>query len=301
MRTDDVDAENLAVFARRPQPSQSRRGWPRIEALLLPTNGNLPILTLKPCGLGLRFGQADAADAGLGVGGAGNAVLVDRDERLAGDVVDRDHAFHRRDVRQLRRAGDDVADGVDARLARLLKLVDFDEAAIEFDLVFSRPILSVFGLRPTATSSLSNSHLLVLPLASVTVSCTPLPCARMFSALAPVSQRMPCFLKQRSSSFETSSSSTGTRRGSISRIVTLVPKRWKIDANSTPTAPAPMMASVFGTLGQVQNLNVGENELGIGFQAGEHARFRAGGDNDVLGFDGLRRLRRTGLRTCRRP
>ncbi len=59
--------------------------------------------------------------------------------------------------------------------------------------------------------------------------------------------RMPVFLKYRSSSFEISSSSTGTRRGSISRTVTLVPKRLKMDANSTPTAPAPMMIMVFGT------------------------------------------------------
>ena len=37
-------------------------------------------------------------------------------------------------------------------------------------------------------------------------------------------------------------------RGNISRTVTFVPKRLKIDANSTPTAPAPIMPIVFGTV-----------------------------------------------------
>ena len=36
-------------------------------------------------------------------------------------------------------------------------------------------------------------------------------------------------------------------RGSISTMVTLVPKRAKIEANSVPTAPAPMTSIDFGT------------------------------------------------------
>ena len=75
----------------------------------------------------------------------------------------RDHAFHRRHVRQLRRAGHDVADRVDARLAGLLDTRStLMKPRSSSTLVFSRPILSVFGLRPTATSSFSNSSLLVL-------------------------------------------------------------------------------------------------------------------------------------------
>ena len=57
---------------------------------------------------------------------------------------------------------------------------------------------------------------------------------------------MPRFLKSRSSSLLISSSSTGTTRGSISRMVTSAPKLLKIDANSTPTAPEPMTTSDFG-------------------------------------------------------
>ena len=77
-------------------------------------------------------------------------------------------------------------------------------------------------------------------------------------------------------------------RGSISKMLTSEPKRLNMDANSTPTAPAPMIISDFGTAVQVQDLDVGEDEFGVGLQAGQHARFRAGGDQDVLRFEGLR-------------
>ena len=70
----------------------------------------------------------------------------------------------------------------------------------------------------------------------------------MFSHLAPVSTRIFSFLKTRSSSFETSSSSTGTNRGSISKRLTAAPNFRNMDANSTPTAPAPIIASDFGTV-----------------------------------------------------
>ena len=36
-------------------------------------------------------------------------------------------------MRQLRESGDDVADGVDAGLCRLLRLVDLDKSAVELD------------------------------------------------------------------------------------------------------------------------------------------------------------------------
>ncbi len=58
---------------------------------------------------------------------------------------------------------------------------------------------------------------------------------------------MPCRLNDFSSSAETASSSTGTRRGSSSTIVTSLPKRRKMDANSTPTAPLPRITIDFGT------------------------------------------------------
>ena len=61
---------------------------------------------------------------------------------------------------------------------------------------------------------------------------------------------MPWCLSDFSSSAEISSSSSGTARGSISSTVTLVPKRWKMEANSTPTAPAPIMTIDLGIAGR---------------------------------------------------
>ena len=140
-------------------------------------------------------------------------------------------------------------------------------------LVPSRPIFSVLGLRPTAISSFSASMVSCLPLARVAVKrdagASASGCSRLWRRF-----RRGCrvFLKTRSSSFETSSSSTGTMRGSISSTVTFVPKRLKIEANSTPTAPAPMIASVFGTAVQVEDFDVGE-DASVRLQAREHARF----------------------------
>jgi hypothetical protein len=66
----------------------------------------------------------------------------------------------------------------------------------------------------------------------------------------PVITLMARFLNDRSSSVEIASSSPGTSRGSSSMRVTSLPKLLKIDANSTPTAPLPMMAIDFGTFGR---------------------------------------------------
>ena len=137
--------------------------------------------------------------------------------------ADRDHAFHRRHVRQLRRARHDIADRVNARLAGLL---------IRFTLMNPRSSShlgafqsDVFGIRLAADRHQQRFgfHLFRLPLASAAQKRD----ARgrfltMLSTFAPVSTRMPVFLKTRSSSFEISSSSTGTRRGSISNTVTFV-------------------------------------------------------------------------------
>ena len=61
---------------------------------------------------------------------------------------------------------------------------------------------------------------------------------------------MPRLRKDLSSSADTASSSFGTMRGKSSISVTSLPNRRKIDANSTPTAPLPMIAIDFGTAGR---------------------------------------------------
>ena len=42
-----------------------------------------------------------------------------------------------------------------------------------------------------------------------------------------------------------------------------------------------------GNLGEVEDLDVGEDESRVGLEAGQHARFRAGGDDDILRLHGL--------------
>src|SRR5688572_22939132 len=71
LRPDDVDAEDLAVL---------RVGNDLDEAGVVAEDGSLAVahegeladLYVQTLRLGLRFGETDAADAGLGVGGAGD-------------------------------------------------------------------------------------------------------------------------------------------------------------------------------------------------------------------------------------
>jgi hypothetical protein len=95
---------------------------------------------------------------------------------------------------------------------------------------------------------------------------------------------MPRFLKRRASSFEISSSSTGTTRGRNSTRVTSVPKLRKMEANSTPTAPAPMTMRDLGRLGNGENLDVGQDAVVRG-ETEDCFSFGAGGEDDVFGFD----------------
>ena len=110
---------------------------------------------------------------------------------------------------------------------------------------------------------------------------TPVADAAALVTFVPVWILMPCFLNDFSSSAEIASSSTGTSRGSSSMIVTSLPKRRKIDANSTPTAPLPRMAIDFGTSLQVDRLIARDDALAIDLHAGHAARRGTGGDHDL--------------------
>ena len=65
-------------------------------------------------------------------------------------------------------------------------------------------------------------------------------------------------------------------------IVTSLPKRRKIEANSTPTAPLPMMTIDFGIVLHVDRFVARDDPLAIDLDAGHAARLRAGGDDDFL-------------------
>ena len=74
---------------------------------------------------------------------------------------------------------------------------------------------------------------------------TPFAVLRAASVLAPV-WIVICLPSTLCASAEISSSSRGRMRGSISITVTVEPKRANIDANSMPTAPAPITMRLFG-------------------------------------------------------
>ena len=102
------------------------------------------------------------------------------------------------------------------------------------------------GPRPVATSRYSAFSFDVLPSGVCASMSTPFAEGFALVTFVPVRTLMPCFLNDFSSSADTASSSTGTMRGSSSMMVTSLPKRRKIDPNSTPTAPLPMMTIDFG-------------------------------------------------------
>ena len=111
---------------------------------------------------------------------------------------------------------------------------------------FSRPMFSVFTARPAAISTLSAVTDCALP-ATSSCNVTLLSVTSAFTTLTPASTLIPRFLKLLAITSDESASSTGRMRGSASINVTCEPKAWKMSANSDPTAPAPTIASVFGT------------------------------------------------------
>src|SRR5580704_1182065 len=133
IRPNNVYAQNLAVLdiaddldealVRADDRSARVRG-----------EGELADLQFVARFLSLGFGQAYAADLRMAIRGARYAQLVDLLRRFAGDMRHRNNAFHRAGVRQLWIASHDIADGVDAGLGRAHVAVNFDKAALNFDL-----------------------------------------------------------------------------------------------------------------------------------------------------------------------
>src|SRR5215475_3317686 len=133
----------------------------------------------------------------------------------------------------------------------------------------SRPRFSTFGPRPTETNI--RSHSTVSPSPKWTVRPPPVSSTfvHCFSRWRVISRRPNCL----ASSFEASSSSWGISLGSISMIVTSVPKRLKIEANSQPMMPPPRMTSRLGTSvwpsRASESMQRGESSPSIGGQSGD--------------------------------
>ena len=98
---------------------------------------------------------------------------------------------------------------------------------------------------------------------------------------------MPRLRKARSSSLELFSSSTGTRCGRPSTIVTSVPKDFHAEANSTPMTPPPRMIADFGTRSRISAWSEEMMRLPSIVQARQRLRHGAGREQDVAALDAL--------------
>src|SRR4051794_9928135 len=96
----------------------------------------------------LLLRQADTAYPRLGVRRTWNSILIDGNSLTAGHVIEGDHTFHGRDVCELRRTSNDIADRINTRLASLLKLIHLNEAPIQLD--FGALETALVRVRPTA-------------------------------------------------------------------------------------------------------------------------------------------------------
>src|ERR1035441_4686831 len=283
---DDVDAENLAVgFV----------GHHFDEAFVMSQDGGAAIagegeaadFDLAALGARLGLGEADAADARLGVGAARDAVPVDRHGGLAGDVGHGDHALARRDMGELRRPRDDVADGVDSGLAGLLVSIHLDEAAVELDLgVFEADFVGI-GLAAHRHQQLLGLQLLLLAVLGGQGELDAL------AGLLDVLGARPGFdadllLLEEALEFlgdvlVLHGHDAGEHLDDGDVRAEAFEDGGELHAHRAPADNDQAL----GDGGEVQNLDVGEDELGVGRGPGDHTRLAAGGDDDVPGFERL--------------
>ena len=204
-------------------------------------------------------------------------VVVDRPALLAGDALGERDALGRREVRELRVAGlvegDHVADRGDARHARLvLARRPGCSRGPSRGPASSAPSPFVTGPRPVATSRYSALDLRGLAVGRLRLEVDAAAPAFAPVTFVPVSTLMPCFLKERSSSAETASSSTGTmpRQQLDDRHVAAeaAEDRRELDADR---AAAHDRRSTSGLL-HVDRLVAGDDALAIDLDSGHAAR-----------------------------
>ena len=122
--------------------------WPRIVALLLPRNGNFPVFTWKPASRACFSVRPMEPICGSQYVAVGAALAVEGLYFFSGHAAYGDDSFHGGGVRQLRQAGNDIADGVEMRLVGFEEGVGVNEAALEFGLRFFQA--DIFGERAAA-------------------------------------------------------------------------------------------------------------------------------------------------------
>ena len=153
-----------------------------------------------------------------------------------------------------------------------------------FAAVLSTPVFSVIGRRPTAIKTFSAVTFRIAGLALENDG-RALRTFFTLSTLASVSMRMPRFLKAFISSAEISSSSSGTARGNISRMVTSAPKVLENRSELNAHRSGANDHQRFRNRRQFQNFSIGENRLAVDLNARQRARIRARREHRIRRLD----------------
>ena len=216
------------------------------------------------------------------------------------DRLDADDALVLGLVREHRRAGD-VADGVDAGHVGAVERSTTMMPRSVFTPTFSRPRPSTLPTTPTAEMTRSTVSVCVPPLPSSMVAVTPSPFLSSFVTLAPVRILMPCFSKL----LAREGGDLGVLDGQDLRQhldhrhlgAERAVERGELDADRAGADDQQRLRHAV----RHHRLEIGPDQLPVGLEPGQHARPRAGRDDDVLGLIGagaeraLRRLALAGL------
>ena len=225
----------------------------------------------------------DRRDLGVGVGDPRDAVVVDRRRVEAGEPLGDHDALAEADVGELQ-GRDEVADGGDGRDVGLAVRVDLDEAALHLDAdLLVAELLRRPGRarrRPAAGRPRGSCRSPARPSRRSRLCSTP-------ANRAPSSKLILRLRKARSSAFDACSSSSGTRWGRASTMVTSAPKDRQTLANSQPMTPPPSTTTEAGTRVELQRVVAGDDQRAVELQTGQRLGHRAGGQHDVAALVAL--------------
>src|SRR5450759_87728 len=234
--------------------------------------------------LGRLFGQADRGDLRRAIGAAGDQQLVHRMRLQALDRLDADHAFVLGLVCQHRRAGD-VADGVEAGHVGLAEGIDHDAAALGFQpKLFQPEIFDIAGDADGGDHALGGDGLCLAALldgggdaVALLVELGHLGVGQDFDALlleALAREGLNLVVLDRQDLRQ----HLDHRQLSAERAV----ERGKLDADGAGADHQQRLRNA----GRRHGLKVSPHQFLVRLQAGQHARPRAGGDDDVFGLIG---------------
>src|SRR5436190_1896964 len=287
IRPDNVDAQDLAELLVRHHLDESFV-MAQDGGAAVARERELADLDLQPLGARLRFRHPHTADTRLSVGGVGNAIAIDRRGGFARHVRDRDHALARGYVRQLRSAKDNVADGIDARLGGLLVRIHFDEPALQLDARILDADLLRIRLTPDGHEQLFNFKLFSLAVGEhrrkfYTRACL----AHVFHARAGLDPDAGLFeIALEFFRYFFVFERDGPRQHLENRDFRAEAAEDRTEFHAHRARADDGQRFRHGI--EIQDLDVGQDELGIGFESRHHARFRSRGDDDVPGFERLR-------------